>query len=317
MLPHPHPDLKMSDPQIIPGPDGPSSSEAFPKQSDASRSAGTAAPDLAANLRFAASFLPSVSQLCRDIGLNRQQVNKYLSGASRPSPYNLRRIAAYFGIEPEDLAGPTERFVKSWRQRGGLPVGQRDPLRLPEHLRDAFLRPEIGAERFLGVYHCYINSFSWPGHVLRYVMRIGRAGGWIVTKSVGRYAAEPDSGERYLMKCAGVATMQAHLLTIIEQQLLGAPTLSTTILQPTYRSDVGVLSGVCLDTPMGGARRPVASRVVFRFLGRHADLKAAMGQTAVLAPDSPAIDLRIRRLLAEPVDSPERVPGWAPTRFPR
>ena len=307
----------MSDPQIIPGPNRPSPGETFPKQSGTGLGAGTAAPDLVANLRFAASFLPSVSRLCRDIGLNRQQVNKYLSGASRPSPYNLRRIAAYFGIEPEDLAGPRERFARIWRQRGSLPAVQRDPLRLPEHLRDAFLRPDIDAERFLGVCHCYINSFSWPGHVLRYVMRIGRAGSWIVTKSVGRYAAEPDSGERYLMKCAGVATMQAHLLTIIEQQLLGAPTLSTTILQPTYRSDVGVLSGVCLDTPVGGARRPVASRVVFRYLGRHADLRAAMGQTAVLAPDSPAIDLRIRRLLAEPVDSPERVPGWAPTRFPR
>jgi transcriptional regulator with XRE-family HTH domain len=312
-----HPDPIMSDPQIIPGPDRPSPGETFPKQSDAGFGAGTAAPDLAANLRFAASFLPSVSRLCRDIGLNRQQVNKYLSGASRPSPYNLRRIAAYFGIEPEDLAGPRERFARIWRQRGGLPAVQRDPLRLPEHLRDAFLRSDIDAERFLGVYHCYINSFSWPGHVLRYVMRIGRAGSWIVTKSVGRYAAEPDSGERYLMKCTGVATMQAHLLTIIEQQLLGAPTLSTTMLQPTYRSDVGVLSGVCLDTPMGGARRPVASRVVFRFLGRHADLRAAMAQTAVLAPESPAIEPRIRRLLAEPLDSPDSLPAWAPTRFPR
>jgi transcriptional regulator with XRE-family HTH domain len=301
----------MSDPQIIPGHDGPSSSETFTKQSNASPGAG---PALAANLRFATSFLPSVSPLCRDIGLNRQQVNKYLSGASRPSPYNLRRIAAYFGIEPEDLAGPRDRFARIWRQRGGLPVVQRDPLNLPAHLREAFLRPEIGAERFLGVYHCYINSYSWPGHVLRYVMRIGRAGGWIVTKSVGRYPAEPDSGERYLMKCAGVATMQAHLLTIIEQQLLGAPSLSTTILQPTYRSDVGVLSGVCLDTPVGGARRPVASRVVFRYLGRHADLRAAMAQTAVLEPESPAIELRIRRLLAEPLDSPGRIPTWAPTR---
>jgi hypothetical protein len=53
-------------------------------------------------------------------------------------------------------------------------------------------------------------------------MRLTRAGGWIATKSVGRYAAEPESGQRYLMKCAGVATMQANLLMIVEQQLLGA-----------------------------------------------------------------------------------------------
>src|SRR5438876_938485 len=79
-----------------------------------------------------------------------------------------------------------------------------------------------------------------------------RAGGWIATKSVGRYADEPETGQRYLMKCAGVATMQANLLMIVDQQLLGAGTLSTTILQPSYRSDVGVLSGICADTPSGG-----------------------------------------------------------------
>jgi transcriptional regulator with XRE-family HTH domain len=298
----------MSDPQVILGPEGPDPREALRPD------AGPSLSDLAANLRFAASFLPSVSQLCRDIGLNRQQVNKYLNGASRPSPYNLRRIAAYLGIEPEELMLPAERFARIWRQRGALPARAADRLRLPEHLRDAFLRPEAGVERFLGLYHCYINSLSWPGHVVRYVMRLGRAGGWIATKSVGRYAAEPETGQRYLMKCAGAATLQANLLTILEQQLLGAPTLSTTNLQPTYRADVGVLSGVCVDTPMGGARRPVASRVVFRFLGRHADLRSAIAQTAILPPDSPAIEPRIRRLLAEPVDSLERAPA-TPGRF--
>ena len=261
------------------------------------------ASSLAANLRFAASFLPSVSQLCRDVGLNRQQMNKYLNGGSSPSPYNLRRIAGYLGVEPEELALPPERFARIWRHRGAIPVREVDRLRLPRPLRDAFVQPEAGVERFLGSYHCYINSHSWPGHVLRYVMRLSRAGGWIATKSVGRYAAEPESGQRYLMKCAGVATMQANLLMIVEQQILGAGTLSTTILQPTYRSDVGVLSGICADTPSGGVRRPVATRVVFRFLGRNADLRSAIAQTAILPVDSPSIELRIRRLLAEPVDS--------------
>lgn len=293
----------MNDPQATLHSEKPQLRDAFAPEM------GAPLPGLARNLRFAASFLPSVSQLCRDIGLNRQQVNKYLNGASRPSPYNLRRIAAYLGIEPEELALPAERFARLWRQRGVAPVREPDRLCLPEHLRHAFVRPEPGVERFLGIYHCYINSLSWPGHVLRYVMRLGRAGGWIATKSVGRYAAEPETGQRYLMKCAGIATMQANMLVILEQQLLGARSLSTTTLQPTYRSDVGVLSGVCVDTPMGGARRPVASRVVFRFLGRHADLRSVMAQTAILPPDSPVIELRVRRLLAEPVDLLERVPA--------
>ena len=64
-----------------------------------------------------------------------------------------------------------------------------------------------------------------------------------------------------------------------------------------------MLSGVRADTPSGGIRRPVATRIVFRFLGRNADLRSAIAQTAILPVDSPSIELRIRRLLAEPVDS--------------
>jgi transcriptional regulator with XRE-family HTH domain len=246
--------------------------------------------------------LPSVSQLCRDIGLNRQQVNKYLSGTSRPSPHNLRRVAAYLGIEPEELVLPAERFVQLWRHRG-LPRAQKpERPHLPHPLGEAFVRPQGEVERFLGLYHGYLNSCSWPGHVLRYVTRVTRAEHWIATKSLARYADEPAGGRPYLMKCAGIATLQADLLVIVEQQLLGVRTLATTILQPTYRSDIRMLTGVCVDAPAGGARRPAASRVVFRYLGRDADARAAIAQTAILASDSPAIEPRIRALLAEPAD---------------
>jgi transcriptional regulator with XRE-family HTH domain len=47
-------------------------------------------------------YLPSASVFCREIGLNRQQINKYLSGRSLPSAFNLRRLTAYFGIVPEE-----------------------------------------------------------------------------------------------------------------------------------------------------------------------------------------------------------------------
>ena len=256
---------------------------------------------LAANLRFASSHLPSVSGLCRDIGLNRQQMNKYLSGRSLPSAFNLRRLATYFGIEPEDMTLPPERFAQAWRERADLPTGPAEALRVPAHLRQALTRPESSIERFLGFYHCYIHSGSWPGHVARYVMWLRRSGPWVITKSLGRYDDEPETGLPYLMKCEGMATMQADLLTIIEQQSLGAGTLSTTILQPTYRSDIGTLTGVCADTPFRG-RRPIASRIVLRSLGRAPDLRAAVAQCAILPAGSNAIDPRIQRLLAEPVE---------------
>jgi len=256
---------------------------------------------LAGNLRFACSHLPSVSAMCRDVGLNRQQVNKYLNGHSLPSAFNLRRLAGYFGVQPEDMTLPPDRFSEVWRERVDLPAATVEGLQIPAPLRKALTRPESSIERFLGFYHCYINSGSWPGHVIRYVMSLRRVGPWVVTKSLGRYRSEPETGLPYLMKCEGMATMQADLLTIIEQQSLGPGTLSATMLQPTYRSDIGMLTGVCADTPLRG-RSPCASRIVLRSLGRRPDLRAAVEQCAVLPTGSNSIDRRIQRLLAEPVE---------------
>jgi transcriptional regulator with XRE-family HTH domain len=258
---------------------------------------------LPANLRLAASHVPSVSRLCREIGLNRQQMNKYLAGQNRPSPYNLRRIASYLGLASEDLLLPPDRFAALWRDRAELAPNEGAALRLPDNLRHAFLRPEASIERLLGVYHVYINSGSWPGYVLRYVIMLKREGPWVTTHSLGRYV-EPYSNARYIMKCRGIATLQANALSIVESPTIGATGISTSLIEPSYRVDVGLMAGLCIDTPFRVPRRPTAARVVLRFLGRAPDLRAAIAQSAILRPQSGEIDRRIRRLLAEPIDHP-------------
>lgn len=261
-------------------------------------------PSLPANLRLAASHVPSVSRLCREIGLNRQQMNKYLSGQNRPSPYNLRRIATYLGVAAEELTLPPERFAALWRERAaGAPGAGAAPV--PAALRHAFLRPEPSVERLLGVYHAYINSGSWPGHVLRYVVALKREGPWVTTRSIGRYV-EPHGAVRYLMKCSGVATMQSGMLSIVEASTLGAPGVAASLIEPSYRVDVGLMAGVCVDTPFRVPRQPYAARLVLKFLGRAPDLRRAIAQSAILKPQSPEIDRRIRRLLAEPIEQPHR-----------
>jgi transcriptional regulator with XRE-family HTH domain len=62
----------------------------------------------AANLRRACGMHPLISQICREIGLNRQQFSRYTNGQALPSAYNRLRIARMFGIEPEDLDMPRE-----------------------------------------------------------------------------------------------------------------------------------------------------------------------------------------------------------------
>ncbi|MBB04236.1 MAG: transcriptional regulator [Pseudooceanicola sp.] len=50
----------------------------------------------------------SIASLCRDLGINRTQFNRYLSGESFPRPDVLHRICAFFGKDARILLEPVD-----------------------------------------------------------------------------------------------------------------------------------------------------------------------------------------------------------------
>ncbi|MFP7570706.1 helix-turn-helix domain-containing protein [Marivita sp. S2033] len=63
---------------------------------------------LGANLRELAKSTESISALCRDLGINRTQFNRYLSGESFPRPDVLFRICQYFNVDARIILEPLE-----------------------------------------------------------------------------------------------------------------------------------------------------------------------------------------------------------------
>lgn len=60
------------------------------------------------NLRNLSQNYPSVSELSRQLGINRTQFNRYLSGESFPRPDVLARICNFFGVDARILLEPVE-----------------------------------------------------------------------------------------------------------------------------------------------------------------------------------------------------------------
>lgn len=60
------------------------------------------------NLRILAKRYPSVSELSRQLQINRTQFNRYLSGESFPRPDVLDRICAFFGVDARILLDPVD-----------------------------------------------------------------------------------------------------------------------------------------------------------------------------------------------------------------
>jgi len=60
------------------------------------------------NLRHLARNYPSISELSRQLGINRTQFNRYVSGESFPRPDVLDRICNFFDVDARILLEPVE-----------------------------------------------------------------------------------------------------------------------------------------------------------------------------------------------------------------
>lgn len=63
-----------------------------------------------ANLRSLSKRYPSISELSRQLGINRTQFNRYLSGESFPRPDVLDRICAFFDVDARILLEPVDKL---------------------------------------------------------------------------------------------------------------------------------------------------------------------------------------------------------------
>ncbi|MEL6452620.1 MAG: helix-turn-helix transcriptional regulator [Pseudomonadota bacterium] len=98
-----------------------------------------------ANLRILAQRYPSISELSRQLGINRTQFNRYLSGESFPRPDVLARICAFFDVDARVLLEPVDDIT-----------GGADPL------TGRFLRDFVGA----GIHD--LDEASFPSGFYRF-----------------------------------------------------------------------------------------------------------------------------------------------------
>lgn len=118
----------------------------------------------ATNLKLACSHYRSISEVCRQLSINRAQFNKYLSGQSRPTAFNLKRIGDFFGVEDYELNLPAEQFARLIGARVSTLAEQpSDPI--SELFRP--LHDHAGnLSRYCGYYFEYSNCMSVPGTIL-------------------------------------------------------------------------------------------------------------------------------------------------------
>ena len=252
------------------------------------------------NLKLACSHYRSISEVCRQLSINRAQFNKYLSGQSRPTVYNLKRIGDFFGVEDYELNLPPEQFARLIGARGaGSQAGiQTDPIsELFKPLHD-----QAGnLARYCGYYFEYANCMSVPGTILVSLVHLWEERGQFLFERLERQERTSASNVQGEVRCRylGAAFQLQDRLFLIDYESLTLNEMSQTILIPSFKSRITRLNGLKTGVSSGDRRNPACTRVVWEFLGEEINRINAYRQVKLYRPDDPRIDDDVRERLSD------------------
>lgn len=241
------------------------------------------------NLRQACSTRKSVSEICRQLGINRQQFNRYVNGEAVPSPHNLARIAAFFGVRPADFSLDPPLFEQRLSSASGSAF-ETDALRacFPGNL------PSL--RRHLGYYQTYHVSLSWPGMIVSSCARLDEHDGMVRVKSIERIQDRPHE-IRQFSKYVGLASFLRNRIFVVERSTGPEPMIAETILTPFETHQRIYLKGMTVGVSWRKQNLPYASRVIWRHLGTDTDRRQLLSRCGVLHPGSRQLPPTVREFL--------------------
>ncbi|MGR3570531.1 helix-turn-helix domain-containing protein [Brevirhabdus sp.] len=244
------------------------------------------------NLGFACSLFPSIAQVCRRIGVNRQQFNKYLAGSVRPSRHNMRRICDFFGVTEAELLMEPPRFAEllSLRRRPGTGA-EASPL---GPTLDRLMRNSAPLDRYCGAYFRYFYSYSNPGQIIRSFALMMRRENHYLWKNIEREQGAAH-GAKDVYKYEGMAFFLGERITVVENEAMLSSSITQMMLYPSYTAGIDYLLGIQTGGPLKRGRKPAASRVLLDYLGQNVDPRRALAQCGLFEPDD--LDPRIVNLL--------------------
>lgn len=243
------------------------------------------------NLRSLCADFGSITQICRDIGINRQQFNRYLNGTSMPSAHNLRRIARHFDLNEEVLFKARQEFEA---EQKGVPYGQADDT------AESFLAPFRGQQnnlrRYLGFYHTFFCTPSWEGRVFCSLVRLVEKDGFIVSRTYEK-ATSSDRVVRQISRYDGLVTMRGNRVFVTEHERSREGSVAQTILYSAHRQQLKYLRGMTSGVAWRPYPHPYAAKTIWKRLNERVSAREALRGCGVYSAQSLQLDLAVRKHL--------------------
>lgn len=250
---------------------------------------------LSQNLRLLCSYGRSTSDICRRIGLNRQQFNKYLTGQSRPSLSTLRRICDFFGVDEAEILSDARAFSDLVRLR---PPKLRHVKGGAQSELDRVFRHDVANRSLLarheGYYHGHFCPDPRKPAILRSLTRIYQRDGVWFAKTISRHGAT-DYLVPTVMKFHGTVVEAHGRLVILEREQGAGRSFWSTLLVASDYPKPTFLPGIAMGIAPEGTHNIAAIRSIWQFLGPTPNLRRAIAQCGLYPADAPDLAEFVRK----------------------
>lgn len=259
----------------------------------------------AANLRTLCGQHGSVAAVCRKINVNRQQFNKYLSGAHVPSAANLRIIANYFWLSVPMLFADPDEFRTL--VEGNFFHAMATARQMPEFTR--FVSDMIvennraDHDDIVGVYDRYQFSSIYKGFVLRSAFCIYRNNEFLQHYYVERFPSfdNPKKTE-YVFKYYGFCFPVADRLFTADFEGIQSNELTFGVYAQVKRNAKRFMFGISSGIAATVFRQPYSTKVALHYRGPGLLGRDQLKDLTVLDRNDPAIPREALQYLGDGSD---------------
>lgn len=249
--------------------------------------------NFSANLRRLCEERVSIAQVCREIGFNRQQFNRYLNGGGMPSAHNLRRIAQYFGMSVDTLLLGGDQFTAV------LETLNPGDIHRSRHSLDLIFEGQAQhLRRYLGFYHGHFQSPTWGGDITRTLIWLREEKGKVVSHTFER-AYSKDGSVRQRTRHLGLVAYQGNRIYLIENANSEDGFISSTIMFPAHRQRINLIQGLTMGVATRPRLMPYATPIIWKRIPGEKSGRWSIERTGIFPATSTAIDPVIRRRLIE------------------
>ena len=264
--------------------------------------------DFPKNLRYLCEGYPSITDVSRAIGVNRQQFNKYLTGPTIPSPRTLARICEFFDIDEHLIRLPHGQFKTHMDRRSDSAADPHNAALKPPPIKPQTPDSNHDLQRYCGFHFNYYLSPLYAGVVMRGFGQIYQDGRLTRNKYVTKFSSFIGAKKHnFYMRREGIVSKQGDKIFFIDINCGRFTSISFDVVFDSQKSPYDFIGGICIGVTPRLLNQIYGSRVVYQYLGTkisHASIARQCGRTDL---DDPTVPQTVRDMLtaqSPDLDSP-------------